>query len=223
MDTSSASVRSSSRVERKRQQARLRIIAAAADLLREKSADQLTIADITAAADVGHGTFYLHFKSKHDVLLPVLQEEAETLDAQLRASLQDETDPAAIMGLSARFMANHILGDDLWRWFLSSSGVPMDTIRMTLGRFSDRDYLAGVRSGRFRTRNPEMTAVFCFGGYVSALLQAMRAQDPRALVDATAEALLISLGIPEGDAIEIATRPLPTVSKDLATERGSTS
>ena len=35
--------------------------------------DDIQIKHITEAADVGHGTFYLHFKSKYDVLVPIVQ------------------------------------------------------------------------------------------------------------------------------------------------------
>ena len=62
-----------SRVERKRQAARERIIQAAERLMRSRPVEEVTISDITSAADVGHGTFYLHFSSKYEVLVPIVQ------------------------------------------------------------------------------------------------------------------------------------------------------
>ena len=50
-----------SRVERKRRDARDRIIRQAESLMRNQPIDDITIQDITDAADIGHGTFYLHF------------------------------------------------------------------------------------------------------------------------------------------------------------------
>ncbi|WP_039075981.1 MULTISPECIES: TetR/AcrR family transcriptional regulator [Bacillus] len=37
-------------------------------LLNQKNFDQITITDITTLADINRGTFYLHYKDKHDLL-----------------------------------------------------------------------------------------------------------------------------------------------------------
>ena len=205
---------------RKRQLARDRLIAAAAQLLQTRTADQLTVADITNAADVGHGTYYLHFKTKHDVLLPLLVAEAARLDEQLRDALRDETDPAVILGVSARFMARHILNEDLWRWFLRNSGVPVDTMRNALGAFGNRDFQAGLQAGRFRSRNARITSIFGFGGYVSTLLEAIDVEQPDAYIDGAVEALLVTFGVREVDAARIAAIPLPKLG-DVQASPGS--
>ena len=69
-----------SRVARKRRAARERIVHEAERLMRERPIDEVTVGDITDAADVGHGTFYLHFKSKYAVLVPITRGIAQQWD-----------------------------------------------------------------------------------------------------------------------------------------------
>src|SRR5215207_7904425 len=60
------------RTERRKQQTIERIRDACAALFLERSYANLTIQAITERADVGYGTFYLHFKDKDDVVWQVL-------------------------------------------------------------------------------------------------------------------------------------------------------
>jgi AcrR family transcriptional regulator len=138
-----------SRVERKRQETRARIMAEAERLMREHPVDEVTIGDITEAADVGHGTFYLHFKSKYEVLVPIIKNYAEEIDRLIQATVQGFDDPAEVMAFSGRHMARSIIADPLWRWFLQHSGVPVEDMREVIGRFSGRDFGKGLLSGRF--------------------------------------------------------------------------
>ena len=139
-----------SRVERKRRDARLRIIRAAEELMAAQSVDAVTIADITRAADVGHGSFYLHFKSKYEVLIPVIQERAAAWDAFVQGHLSEIDDPARVVAFTARHMARAALRDPLWRWFLTHSGLPIDDMRAAIGRFGARDFRAGFESGTWK-------------------------------------------------------------------------
>ena len=61
MNVDSPSDHTLSRVARKKQETRARILAVSEELMRVRPIDQVTIKDITDAADVGHGSFYLHF------------------------------------------------------------------------------------------------------------------------------------------------------------------
>ena len=65
------------RFERRKARTRDDLIAAATRVLAEKGLHGTKIADIAAAADVGVGTFYLHFATK-DALYDALVEDAAT-------------------------------------------------------------------------------------------------------------------------------------------------
>lgn len=197
-----------SRVERKRLEARTRIVEAAESLFRERGVADVTIQDITAAADVGHGTFYLHFKTKSDVLLPILVAEAARLDGHVQRSFSRPSDPAEVLATSARYIGARIVRDELWRWFLRNVGVPGDAMREAFGRFSVRDLKAGLASGRFASADPNAAATFCFGGYVSVLLACIGAEEPEPMIDYAAETILSVLGLDAGEAADIAHRSI---------------
>ena len=100
-----------SRTLRKKQAARSRIIREAEKLLWASPIEAMTIQDIT---DAGHGTFYLHLKSKHEILIPIIQTTAEHFDHQLQRCFGDHKEPADVVCQSARLMGRAVLADPLW-------------------------------------------------------------------------------------------------------------
>lgn len=200
------------RVERKRLEARTRLVDAATALFRARGVDAVTIRDITAAADVGHGTFYLHFKSKPEVLLPIMVAEAAELDARIQQHLPPPRDPAEVLATSSRYIGSVVVRDELWRWFLRHSGLPSESMRQAFGEFTRRDFREGLASGRFTSADPATVATFVFGGYVSVLMAALDSEAPEAMIDQAAETMLRVLGVDDEEAREIARRPLPSGS-----------
>ncbi len=199
-----------SRVERKRCNARLRIIRAAERLMVEGPIDEVTIADITRAADVGHGSFYLHFKSKHEVLVPIIQDRAARWDGHVRDHLGALEDPVEVLAFTTRHMARVALEDPLWRWFLIHSGVPMEDMAAAVGRFGARDFQAGFASGRLAVPDMEVSNRFILGAYVSTLLGCVD-MDTNAAADAIdimVELLLRAVGLAADEAADFAHRPL---------------
>ena len=197
-----------SRVERRKQKARTRIIGAAEALMSERPIDEVKISDITEAADVGHGSFYLHFKSKYEVLVPIIKARAIESDRRLQAHTKNLSDPAEVLSFSARHMGRIIHADPLWRWFLEHSGVPAEVLHNLLGDYSRRDFTAGLASGRFKINDANIVTTFIFGGFVKALLDSFRTNSPATIIDNTMELMLRTLGIPLQEAKIIAHTPL---------------
>ena len=75
-------------VERKRRQARQRIIEAARELFLERGFDGVSVGDIAERAEVGRTTFFRHFGDKQEV---VFAKEQELLDTIAAASQADDT------------------------------------------------------------------------------------------------------------------------------------
>jgi AcrR family transcriptional regulator len=75
------------RAERRKQQTRAALQQAAADLLVERGYQNLTLQAITDRADVGYGTFYLHFKDKDDIVWTVLQSVFKRWESEMEAAL----------------------------------------------------------------------------------------------------------------------------------------
>ena len=75
-------------VERKRRQARQRIIEAARELFLERGFDGVSVGDIAERAEVGRTTFFRHFGDKQEV---VFAKEQELLDTIAAAGQADGT------------------------------------------------------------------------------------------------------------------------------------
>jgi AcrR family transcriptional regulator len=73
-----------SRRDRKKDRTRREIYEAAMSLFGKRGFAGVTIAEICEAADVGHGTFFLHFPSKAALLYEFNQRFAEEFQATLR-------------------------------------------------------------------------------------------------------------------------------------------
>lgn len=201
-----------SRIERKRRATRERIVAESERLMRARPVEEITIGDITDAADVGHGTFYLHFKSKYEVLIPITRNMAERWDQVIQDATSNVDDPAEVVGLSARHMGRAVIADPLWRWMLKHSGMPINDIRNAIGRFAARDFGRGFTSGRFQVGDLPAANSFLTGGFVASLLASFDSEEPDSAIDNMAELLLRTLGIDVQEAARIAHQSLPPLT-----------
>jgi AcrR family transcriptional regulator len=199
------------RVERRKQDTRRRILEAAEKLMRSHPIDSVTIQDITDAADVGHGSFYLHFKSKYEVLVPIVRDMAAQMDKQLRTVLTETDDAAEVIAVSARYVGRMIVADKLWRWVLKHSGVPVEELRLAVGNYIDRDFRQGLATGRFSANEPYAIAAYTFGGYVNCILGALDQADPEKRIDNGVELTLRVFGLDLDEARKLAHQPLPAL------------
>ena len=79
------------RFDRRREKTRVDLIQAAERVISSKGYHQTRIADIATEADVGLGTFYLHFKTKNEIFIELIEHGAAELRHQLaeaKAGLQ---------------------------------------------------------------------------------------------------------------------------------------
>ena len=89
-----------SRFARRRERTRADLLDAAKRVLGSRGYHQTKISDIAAAADVGVGTFYLHYDGKEAVFLELVQETTQRLKATLDAAKDRSDDPAERARLS---------------------------------------------------------------------------------------------------------------------------
>jgi AcrR family transcriptional regulator len=73
------------RFDRRREKTRLDLIQAAEQVISRKGYHQTRIADIATEADVGLGTFYLHFKTKNEIFIELIEHGA----VELRGAIAD--------------------------------------------------------------------------------------------------------------------------------------
>ena len=82
------------RFDRRRERTRVDLLEAAVRVISAKGFHQTRIADIATEADVGLGTFYLHFKTKNEIFIELIGHGANELRKMLANAKAGVTDPA---------------------------------------------------------------------------------------------------------------------------------
>ena len=138
-----------SRVERRKAQARQRLIDAARVMLAAGTAAQASIQEITDAADIGFGSFYTHFATKNDLFEAAVDDVLEELGQSFDLLSVDVDDAAMALAQAERLTlrlcrSRPQISAVLVRHYMhvmdSDSGVARRLLR---------DIQAGMASGRF--------------------------------------------------------------------------
>src|SRR3989441_12820117 len=93
--SSTTAVALPNRFERRRERTRQELLAAATRVLARKGLHETKVSDIAAAADVGVGTFYLHFPTKEALFDAVVDETVQRLKATVDEARLRAPDPVA--------------------------------------------------------------------------------------------------------------------------------
>lgn len=110
-----------SRHERRRLQTRNRLIQSTLKLVLENGFESISIQDITEQADLGRGTFYIHFKDKEDVVWTAFRDLFEELEQEAHQQLDRRLPQAEYYGLLNIFLHAE-KNRDLYRVMLGSKG-----------------------------------------------------------------------------------------------------
>ncbi len=203
------------RVQVRRARTRQRLLEVTEELVRARGVEAVTVDDIADAADISRRSFYHHFESKHDLIVPMARAHTLSLNCRIDRLVEDVQDPAETASIALRHTLRGIVGDPLSCWFILHSGLPHDRLREGIGESAARDLDRGVRTGRFVLSNRNVLEHLCGG----AVLGVLSARIGGALVDDdlddAVEHVLRILGLKPDEAHEIAHRPLPELPGEL--------
>jgi len=87
------------RHERRRLQTRKQLMQSTLELVLEKGYDAISIQDITDRADLGRGTFYIHFKDKEEVVWTAFRELFQELEQEAHKQLDRRMPQVEYYGL----------------------------------------------------------------------------------------------------------------------------
>jgi AcrR family transcriptional regulator len=139
------------RRERRRKEVFERLLSAARHVIVSRGLENATVKDITDAADVGKGTFFLHFRSKEHVLPALIAREGTIYQRALERAQAGESvlslldalfsvDPAAVSLDNSVFFRSHLLAvigkDDVRELSMQSLAANSERIEalMALGQ-----------------------------------------------------------------------------------------
>ena len=139
-----------SRHERRRLQTRKQLIETTMQLVLEKGYDAISIQDITDRADLGRGTFYIHFKDKEEIVWTVFQELFQTLEQDAHRQLDRNAPGVEYYGLLNIFRHAE-KNRDLYRIMLGGKGSALLTGRVQ--DFMAESFLYDIRNAPPPTDN----------------------------------------------------------------------
>jgi AcrR family transcriptional regulator len=204
---------SGSRLERRKAQTRAALIGAARELLRTRDPAEVSIQEITDAADVGFGSFYNHFPAKQELFDAAMDEVLEEHGAMLDQLTSGIEDPAEVFAVSVRITARFPRTHPELAQILARGGPRYLTAPVGLAPRALRDLERAGAADRFRFDDPDV-ALACTGGALLAVLHlALERRMPASAVDRAADGLAVNLlrmfGLSEDEAREVAGRGLP--------------
>lgn len=202
------------RVARRRARVRGRLLQAAEELMRERGIEAVTIEEITEAADIARRTFYHHFESKNEILVPIAHRRTAELNRRLDRLVASIEDPAEGMATALRHGLREIPADPLCRWFVLHSGLPVERLHQGFGESALRDVRRAVEAGRFHVANQDAVHTLLGGAFVSIVAARVEGKLDDADLDDAVEYVLRLLGLDRDEAGRIAHLPLRPMDGD---------
>ncbi|MFF8424390.1 MULTISPECIES: TetR/AcrR family transcriptional regulator [unclassified Streptomyces] len=203
------------RVDRRKARTRAALIAAAQRFLADQGRTDVSIQEITEAADVGFGSFYNHFTSKDELFDAAVARTLEEHGALLESVVGDLKDPAEIFAASVRLTGRLQRTHTQMARILVRTGMSYLTSDSGLAPQAMRDLRAAADTGRLDIDDPR-TSVAMVGGALLGVLHLLETRpdlDAAHVSDQLAFRLLRMFGMTRAEAQEIATRPLPSLPR----------
>ncbi|MGV9713706.1 TetR/AcrR family transcriptional regulator [Gordonia sp. NPDC003424] len=203
-----------SRSERRKANTRAALIRAGQKFLAEGRTN-VSVLDITSAADVGNGSFYNHFSAKEELFDAAVDAALEAHGALMDKLTADLDDPAEAFAQSFRLTGRiHRRQSELSLIILARGSRAFASDHGLVPR-ATRDIKAGVDAGRFAVDDLD-AAVAVVAGAAIGLAQLLLVQpdrDDAQAADSVTRQVLRGLGLSARDAAELCARPLPTIDR----------
>jgi AcrR family transcriptional regulator len=115
------------RLSRKRARTRAELLAAARRIFAAHGYHEASIAQITAQADVGVGTFYLHFRDKDEIFSTLLEEGFREMREEVLAAAADQPLERLLPIVLTTIFRQAYVHRDLFQIALSDGGTLLQT------------------------------------------------------------------------------------------------
>jgi AcrR family transcriptional regulator len=196
------------RRERRKLEARERLLAAARQVLAESGEENLRIGDITEMADIGFGTFYSHFESKEAIVEAVLTEVLAGVASAIGTRALEFTDPAETASFSYRRFVRFAGEEPELAAVLTKLSGADALFENSLLPYARKTLERGIDSGRFHIDDIELCLTSVAAAAFAAIKGVLAGRvGPEADVNG-AEMMLRGFGLDAQAANEVAHREL---------------
>ena len=141
----------------KRETTRAALLEATKTLVMERGKEKISIQDITHKAQVGSGTFYNYFESKHKVFEAIAEEMLAVFHEELNEIRTTLKDPAMIVAVTLNHCFRRAQNHEAWNTFLAAVCLSDKYILIQDADQCYQDIERGVSAGRFKVENIPFT------------------------------------------------------------------
>jgi AcrR family transcriptional regulator len=160
---------SPNRFERHKQRTRQLLMHATLELISEKGYEEVSVQDITDRADLGRGTFYLHFKNKEEVLWMILEEYFDRESAVVNERVANVPSPRKEYLSWIAFFENARRHQNIYNLIQNANSA---FLRERVFKYFVNLHERNLRAGRYTTSidlPPDFLAAFAGGATLSVL------------------------------------------------------
>jgi AcrR family transcriptional regulator len=198
-----------SRIDRRRERTRKRLLEAARSQIADKGVSGLRINDITEGADVALGSFYNHFESKEAIVDAIVAESLEELAETLATGALE--DPAELVSSAIRQFVGLAYEDPEFARLVVHLDHADALFARAVHPAARRAVDIGIASGRFAVADVDVAVTAILGGSLHLMRGIVDGRAGTGAQDAWAELALRIMGLDPGAAAEVAGRPLTPV------------
>ena len=202
------------RLDRRKARTRAALIRAAQSLIAQGRTN-VSILEITQAADVGMGSFYNHFETKEQLYDAAVEAVMDAYGQRLDQVTAGIEDPAEVFAGSFRLTGRlHRREPELSRVLLNNLPRLLSADDGLAPRVR-RDIAAAVDAGRFDVADLDVAVAITAGALIALgqLLDDKPDRDVEQTTDRMTQDLLRMFGLPRRQAQRICTKPLPDLDR----------
>ena len=133
----------------KRGHTRARLTHAALRLMSERGIGATSVSEITAAADLANGTFYLYFKDKAEIVASVCRAVTFAMHNEMNGTRISLSDGAARVAFGTYQFIEIAAAEPTWGRLLVSAFTEFQAIKEDIARYMRLDVALAITQGRF--------------------------------------------------------------------------
>ena len=158
--------------------------------------NKTSIDDISAKAQVSHGTFYYHFKNKSEIVEAVGRTVAAGLVEIVDQRIRGVTSGPERVALATQVFIDMASAIPNWGWLVVDALANMGSFHTYISRGIRRDVLLGMRSGDFSGAPSELLFKSLLAVVGTATRVRLETPDDTTTCNRAAELILLMLGAP---------------------------
>ena len=182
----------------KRSRTRTRLIDAALRLMSERGIVATSVSEISAAADVANGTFYLHFRNKSEIVSVICQSVTLAMHTEMDSKRAHVLDGAARVLFATQQFIEIAADEPVWGNLLLRAVAESNAIKDDLSRYMRADVDAGIKQGLFRQDCDELV-IDCLLAILTTSINARLTSGKREISLRAGELMLAILGMSRDD------------------------